>query len=127
MSGFGDSYRIELRGPLKSRPLWGLAFGTILGLCYSAVWWLAEPNVERNRLIGEIVLGSLTGTILGAALPVFRHKFTGGVVAGCAFAIGYFAGAKIWGESLENATAGMLLVGISTALVAWWAVDYRPR
>jgi hypothetical protein len=117
---------LELREPLRRRPISGGLIGGLTGLTFGLIAGAAKafPASPESIVAGYSLGGIAVGVITGSLLPQFRSRWIAGAIVGAAMAVGLLIAVPLWGEDwgIPMTVFMGLCCGIVYAGLAW---DYR--
>jgi hypothetical protein len=88
---------LELKEPLRSRPLFGGTLGAATGLLFGTLsMGKAFATPWQDQVLGFVIGGMIVGAIIGALLPCFRRRWLASVIVGTAAATGLAVAAPFW-------------------------------
>jgi MFS family permease len=116
---------LEIREPLKPRPIFGALVGAGTGALFALLANTGAFAVSRNaQSIGFIGGGIVGGAAAGSLFPFFRRRLSAGLVVWLAMTLGLFVANHAWHEYPEPLGSILLgLIGGVTYASLFW--DYR--
>lgn len=118
---------LEIREPLKPRPIAGGVIGTLAGVVFAVLADTGRFDVSRNeQTIGFIAGGAVAGVIVGFCALMFRTRLKAGLVIWLAASTGLLIANRAWREfpdPLGSVVLGFIVASVY-ATVFW---DYRAE
>jgi hypothetical protein len=118
---------LELREPLRPRPLFGGALGAATGLLFGTLsMGKAFATTWQDQIMGYAIGGLVCGAIIGALLPFFRRRWLAGMIVGAAAAAGLAVAAPFWDSPVfrELAVFFGVVYGLIYGVLFW---RYEPN
>lgn len=118
---------LEIREPLKPRPVFGAIVGTVAGAVFALVADAGAFAVTReSQTMGFLGGGITAGAVVGSLAPLFRKRLSAGASVWLAATLGIFVANRSWHEFTEplgSLTLGLIVGAVYTIL--FW--DYRGQ
>jgi O-antigen ligase len=119
---------LELREPLRRRPISAAVIGGLTGLLFGMMAATGKPfPASAESVAAGYVLGGLAaGAVVGLFLPEFRRRWLAAVIVGIAMTLAFLIAFPLWGEDLgiPGSVFLGLCCGIIYGVLLW---DYRTR
>jgi hypothetical protein len=116
---------LEIREPLRSRPIAGALFGTVLGALFGLLAPEADFQAQRQSiLLGYLCGGLVGGLVIGSGIPMFRNRLVAGIIVAGGVSLGLAVSSWLWNEPWGFGVVTFLgaMCGFVYAVLLW---DYH--